>query len=84
MSVEPAPKVFLQNKLSRSRAKLQELGPLVDGKRTSQSGDGSPVDMNIDGTGREQDQLLSLFLAYDADHSLGNTDDISEASPSPF
>ncbi|KAJ7928075.1 hypothetical protein B0H13DRAFT_2248511 [Mycena leptocephala] len=60
MSVEPAPKVFLQNKLSRSRAKLQELGPLVDGKR------------------REQDQLLSLFLAYDADHSLGNTDDISE------
>jgi hypothetical protein len=34
MSVEPAPKVFLQNKLSRSRAKLQELDPLMDGKRT--------------------------------------------------
>ncbi|KAJ7781755.1 hypothetical protein DFH07DRAFT_791366 [Mycena maculata] len=60
MSVEPAPKVFLQNKLSRSRAKLQELGPLMDGKR------------------REQDQLLDLFLAYDADHSLGNSDDVSE------
>jgi hypothetical protein len=32
MSVEPAPKVFLQNKLSRCRAKLQELGPLMDSK----------------------------------------------------
>ncbi|KAJ7133001.1 hypothetical protein C8R46DRAFT_970553 [Mycena filopes] len=60
MSVEPAPKVFLQNKLSRSRAKLHELTPILDGKR------------------REQDQLLTLFLAYDADHSLGSTDDISE------
>ncbi|KAJ7505127.1 hypothetical protein B0H11DRAFT_1976959 [Mycena galericulata] len=36
MSVEPAPKVFLQNKLSRSRAKLQELGPVVDSKRREQ------------------------------------------------
>ncbi|KAF7365022.1 hypothetical protein MVEN_00373300 [Mycena venus] len=60
MSVEPAPKVFLQNKLSRSRAKLQELDPLMDAKR------------------REQDKLIDLFLAYDADHSLGNNDDISE------
>ncbi|KAJ7245019.1 hypothetical protein B0H12DRAFT_1128298 [Mycena haematopus] len=60
MSVEPAPKVFLQNKLSRTRAKLQELGPLMDGKRS------------------EQDKLKDLFLAYDADHSLGNHDDISE------
>ncbi|KAJ6475039.1 hypothetical protein C8R47DRAFT_1143339 [Mycena vitilis] len=60
MSVESAPKVFLQNKLNRTRTKLQELGPLMDGKR------------------REQDQLSSLFVAYDADHSLGNTEDISE------
>ncbi|KAJ7796189.1 hypothetical protein B0H14DRAFT_2916290 [Mycena olivaceomarginata] len=50
MSVEPAPK----------RAKLQELDPLMDGKR------------------REQDKLVDLFVAYDADHSLGNHDDISE------
>ncbi|KAJ6508511.1 hypothetical protein C8R45DRAFT_1168696 [Mycena sanguinolenta] len=62
MSVEPAPKVFLQNKLSRSRAKLQELDPLMDGKR------------------REQDKLRDLFLAYDADYSLGNNDDLSEAT----
>ncbi|KAJ6621842.1 hypothetical protein B0H10DRAFT_2162903 [Mycena sp. CBHHK59/15] len=60
MSTEPAPKVFLQNKLSRCRSKLQELGPVIDGKR------------------REQDQLSNLFSAYDADHSLGNIDDISE------
>lgn len=33
MSLEPAPKVFLQNKLSRSRAKSQELEPLISSKR---------------------------------------------------
>jgi hypothetical protein len=35
MSVEPAPKIFLQNKLSRCRSKLQELQPLITAKRTS-------------------------------------------------
>ncbi|KAF9499043.1 hypothetical protein BDN71DRAFT_1480868 [Pleurotus eryngii] len=33
MSVEPGPKVFLQNKLAKCRTKLQELDPLVDSKR---------------------------------------------------
>ncbi|EIM85766.1 uncharacterized protein STEHIDRAFT_79768 [Stereum hirsutum FP-91666 SS1] len=33
MSVDDAPKVFLQNKLSKCRSKLQELGPLLDGKK---------------------------------------------------
>ncbi|CAK5284133.1 unnamed protein product [Mycena citricolor] len=33
MSIEPAPKVFLQNKLSRCRSKLKELAPVIDGKR---------------------------------------------------
>ncbi|KAJ7643977.1 hypothetical protein FB45DRAFT_284926 [Roridomyces roridus] len=60
ISLEPAPKVFLQNKLARSRGKLQELGPLMDGKR------------------REQDQLWELFHAYDADHSLGKTEEVDE------
>lgn len=32
MSVDDAPKVFLQNKLSKCRSKLQELVPLLDGK----------------------------------------------------
>ncbi|KAL0581179.1 Protein BZZ1 [Marasmius crinis-equi] len=32
MITEPTPKVFLQNKLRRSQAKLQELGPLIDSK----------------------------------------------------
>ncbi|KAJ3575673.1 hypothetical protein NP233_g952 [Leucocoprinus birnbaumii] len=34
MSIEPAPKVFLQNKLVRSRTSLQELGPLILSKQT--------------------------------------------------
>lgn len=33
MSVEPAPKIFLQNKLGRCRAKLTELSPLLEEKR---------------------------------------------------
>ncbi|KAF7298890.1 hypothetical protein MIND_00837000 [Mycena indigotica] len=60
ISVEPAPKVFLQNKLNRARMKLKELTPVLEAKR------------------RDQDQLLALFTAYDVDHSLGNSDDISE------
>lgn len=36
MSVEPAPKVFIQNKLRRSRDKLAELVPLIDSKRASE------------------------------------------------
>ncbi|KIJ42343.1 hypothetical protein M422DRAFT_254412, partial [Sphaerobolus stellatus SS14] len=34
VSVEPSPKVFLQNKLSRCKAKLKELGPLLGSKET--------------------------------------------------
>ncbi|KAF5330266.1 hypothetical protein D9758_014458 [Tetrapyrgos nigripes] len=33
MSTEPAPKVFLQNKLRRCQAKLQELSPVVEAKQ---------------------------------------------------
>ncbi|KAI0712543.1 hypothetical protein C8Q76DRAFT_735094 [Earliella scabrosa] len=33
MSVEPAPKVYLQNRLSRCRGKLQELEPVLTSKR---------------------------------------------------
>ncbi|KAJ7195463.1 hypothetical protein GGX14DRAFT_676626 [Mycena pura] len=59
-NIEPAPKVFLQNKLNRARAKLQELTPVLEGKRA------------------EQDRLRDVFWAYEADHSLGNANDISE------
>nr|GAT60101.1 predicted protein [Mycena chlorophos] len=60
LSLEPAPKVFLQNKLNRARTKLNELSPVLEAKR------------------RDQEQLLELFRAYDADHSLGSVADISE------
>ncbi|KAG6827113.1 hypothetical protein H0H92_013157 [Tricholoma furcatifolium] len=36
ISVEPAPKIFLQNKLTRCQMKLSELGPLVDAKQQEQ------------------------------------------------
>lgn len=35
MSVEPAPKIFIQNKLAKCRSKLQELDPLIVAKRMS-------------------------------------------------
>lgn len=34
MNVDPAPKVFIQNKLGKCRIKLQELVPLIETKRT--------------------------------------------------
>jgi formin-binding protein 1 len=33
INVEPAPKVFLQNKLSKSQTKLKEIEPVIAGKR---------------------------------------------------
>ena len=33
MSVEPEPKVFLQNKLARSQERLEELQPIIETKR---------------------------------------------------
>ena len=33
MSVDPAPKVYLQNRLSKCRSKLQELDPVLSAKR---------------------------------------------------
>jgi hypothetical protein len=33
MSVAPAAKVFLQNKLGKSKAKLRELDAIIDSKR---------------------------------------------------
>jgi formin-binding protein 1 len=33
MNIDSSPKVFLQNKLSRSRSKLDELMPVLDAKR---------------------------------------------------
>ena len=33
LSIEPAPKIFLQNKLRRCREKLQELTPVTESKR---------------------------------------------------
>ncbi|KAF7314469.1 hypothetical protein MKEN_00919900 [Mycena kentingensis (nom. inval.)] len=60
MNIEPTPKVFLQNKLSRARAKLNELDPVLVAKR------------------RDQDQLLDVFMAYEADSSLGDPADVGE------
>ncbi|KIY68332.1 hypothetical protein CYLTODRAFT_421746 [Cylindrobasidium torrendii FP15055 ss-10] len=60
LNVDPAPKVFLQNKVAKSRMKLQELAPVLDSKR------------------REVEQFAKLAQAYEAEHSHGSTDDISD------
>jgi hypothetical protein len=48
VSVDGGAKIFLQNKLSRSRAKLLELNPLLEAKRRyasfdSEQADNSPI-----------------------------------------
>ncbi|KII86660.1 hypothetical protein PLICRDRAFT_55576 [Plicaturopsis crispa FD-325 SS-3] len=61
MNIEPAPKVFLQNKLIRCQNKLAELRPVLDAKR------------------RDVEQLSKLVYAYEADHSLGNAEEVMDS-----
>ena len=81
MSTEPAPKIFLQNKLSKSRAKLEELAPMIASRRKS-SCDlfSSKFDTSLPRgfQGGEMEQFSKLAAAYTKDSSLGKIDDISD------
>jgi len=80
LSIEPAPKVFLQNKLSRCRMKLEELTVLIESKRIAIILICKLLLSNRTHhcvLGRESEQFSKLLVAYTNDHSLGNVDEIS-------
>lgn len=69
MNVEAAPKIFLQNRLSRSRASLQELEPLIlstqsDLDRLCKKLQNCKIDHSIG----EIDNIVDNFM--DAQHQL--------------
>ncbi|TEB30594.1 hypothetical protein FA13DRAFT_1755022 [Coprinellus micaceus] len=70
MSVEPAPKVFIQNKLRRSKEKISELQSVIYSKKTEVSQAARPV------TGYRADHTLgsiddSTDAYLEAEHQLG-------------
>ncbi|KAF9049462.1 hypothetical protein BDZ89DRAFT_1088904 [Hymenopellis radicata] len=69
LNVDPAPKVFLQNKLTKGRIKLQELTPL----------NGDQAYMVLLFLRRDVEKFSKLAEAYETEHSLGNIDEISDS-----
>lgn len=80
MSIEPGPKIFLQNKLSKGRLSLQELSPLIETKRRYKY----PIHATLANwvIGKELDQLFQSVTAYTPDHTVGNIDEVSDVSRS--
>lgn len=80
MNVEPAPKVFLQNKLSRCRNKLQELELLLPVK-SEFIADNSPPYKKYNMLYTEEheaEKLEGLVSAYTQDRTLGDLDEVRE------
>jgi hypothetical protein len=76
--VEAAPKVFLQNKLTKSQLKLKELGPIITNKRErAVLPKIHKINVLIE---REFDQLTGLSEAYNADRALEDIDKIADVS----
>ncbi|KAF8516330.1 hypothetical protein BU17DRAFT_76670 [Hysterangium stoloniferum] len=69
ISTDPAPKIFLQNKLSRCRAKLQELEPILSAKKSEVDKLQALVDAYVlDRTLGDLDAVAETHL--DAQHQL--------------
>ncbi|KAH9933234.1 uncharacterized protein BXZ73DRAFT_89849 [Epithele typhae] len=69
MSVDPAPKVYLQNRLNKCRTKLQDLDPVLTNKRQDTEKLGNLVTAYTeDATLGNADELLDQYL--EAHHAL--------------
>ena len=80
MSIEPAPKIVMQNKLRRSREKLAELMPLIQDKRESSCpAICRPIDIFYPSwSGSELNKLSTRISSYCADHLAGEIDDLTD------
>jgi hypothetical protein len=85
MSIEPAPKIFLQNKLSRSRASSQDLGPLISSKRQCFPVARSPNRAHRFSafTESELDHLTRRLKDSPVGHSIGEIDDLVDVGTGP-
>ena len=93
MSVDPAPKVYLQNRLSKCRSKLEELEPVLTLKRKCGSSVhlaslralAEPIPVRagmscLPRPGKDTEQLAKLVEAYTANSSLGDADEVLDVS----
>jgi hypothetical protein len=88
VNVDGGAKIFLQNKLSRSRAKLLELNPLLDAKSRcasfdSEQADNPPHPLIPRDVGKEAEQAMSFVDAGSGNPSSGSVDaiDVRHCSP---
>jgi len=81
MSVEAAPKIVLQNKLSRSRVSLQELEPLISSTRSWFFVEDANYNLSIL-TESDFDRLYKKLQDCKFDHSIGEIDNVVDVSPS--
>jgi len=77
LNTEPTPKIFLQNKLTLCRSKLQELVPPVAAKRKSSSAVPS-LEAAKQIAGKELNQLTGQLSSYKVDHTVGSIDELSD------
>lgn len=76
--------MFLQNKLTKCRAKLQELNTLIEAKSESQPLGSDNTDAHDWNQGRDSDKLTKIVDTYINDRSLGSVDDIMNVSAEAF
>ncbi|EGO23646.1 hypothetical protein SERLADRAFT_370507 [Serpula lacrymans var. lacrymans S7.9] len=78
MNVEPAPKIFLQNKLARSRNKLQELEPVLQAKRNNLNAVQSIffADGDSNGLGDEVEKYGNFAAGYSSNDDSVNNDEV--------
>lgn len=86
LSVEDAPKIWLRNKLARSRAKAQELAPLIVLKGQLYCGEELEILMPMlyilySLTESEFNHLSRKVQTNIADHPVGPVDDIVDVRP---
>lgn len=76
MSTEPAPKIWLQNKLNRSRTKAQELAPLILLKGRLCPVENLRSQCSLYPSETEFNHLSKKLQTNIADHPVGPVDDI--------
>lgn len=79
MSVESAPKTYLQNRLTKCRAKLSELRPVIDAKRKWMPSAHRIVNSSFT-TGRDVEQLAKHMNSNTASGKLAELEEVSDVS----
>lgn len=78
MSVDPVPKVFIQNKLRKCREKLQELQPIISSQSKSPCPRINSQSQLLQISEGEASQTARSIEGYRPDHSVGTIDELTD------